>query len=136
MGGGICGGRCMDRTRLDQIHIRDLQLRCVVGIFEEERRAKQDVMISITLWADYRAACQSDRIEDTVDYKQIKKQVAGMVEKSSFFLIERLAQAVADICLAPERVRRVMVAVDKPGALRFARSVAVEITRDKDPAPE
>jgi FolB domain-containing protein len=111
-------------------------LRCVVGIFEEERRAKQDVMISITLWADYRAACQSDRIEDTVDYKQIKKQVAGMVEKSSFFLIERLAQAVADICLAPERVRRVMVAVDKPGALRFARSVAVEITRDKDPAPE
>jgi FolB domain-containing protein len=52
-----------------------------------------------------------------------------MVEKSSFYLIEALAQAIADICLEWEQVKAATVTVDKPGALRFAKSVAVEITR-------
>jgi len=122
----------MDDPSLDKIHIRDLQVRCIVGIYEEERKAKQDVFINIALYADYRAACRSDRIEDTVDYKSVKKQVVQMVESSQFFLIERLAEEIASICLAPTPVKRVTVIVDKPGALRFARSVAVEITREKN----
>lgn len=89
------------------------------------------MIVNITLHADYRKACRSDRIEDTVDYKAIKKQVVEMVEASKFFLIERLAQGVADICLERPEVQRVEVTVDKPGALRFARSVAVEIARER-----
>ena len=44
-------------------------------------------------------------------------------------LVERLAERIADICLDSPGVQRVRVRVDKPGALRFARSVAVEIDR-------
>lgn len=121
----------MDNT--DRIYIRDLQLRCIVGIFEEERRALQDVVINIVLEADLRRAGASDRIEDTIDYKNVKKEVVELVETSDYFLIERLAEAIAEICLRPEGVRRVIVTVDKPGALRFARSVAVEITRENEP---
>ena len=90
------------------------------------------MIINITLWADYRAACRSDDIADTVDYKAIKKQVIRMVEDSSFQLIERLAEEIAGICLANPRVEKVAVSVDKPGALRFARSVAVEIVRARE----
>ncbi len=121
----------MSEPPLDRIHIRDLQLRCIVGLYEEERRAKQDVVIAITLYADYRRACSTDCIEDTVDYKAIKKRVVELVETSRFYLIERLAQAVADACFESPRVQRVEVTVDKPGALRYARSVAVEIARDR-----
>jgi len=116
---------------LDRIHIRDLLLRCVVGVYDEERRDKQDVNIQITLYADLRAPCQSDRIEDTVDYKAIKRQVVAAVEKSSFSLVERLAERIAEICLEDPRVARVRVIVEKPGALRFARTVAVEIIRER-----
>jgi dihydroneopterin aldolase/D-erythro-7,8-dihydroneopterin triphosphate epimerase len=42
-----------------------------------------------------------------------------------------MAERVAGICLEHERVSRVTVTVDKPGALRFARSVAVEVTRER-----
>lgn len=122
----------MTKKEYDKIHIRDLQVRCIVGIYEEERRAKQDVFLNITLYADYRDACLSDRIEDTVDYKTVKNQIVELVDGSSYFLIERLAESVADICLKPPRVHGVTVSVDKPGALRFARSVAVEITRMKN----
>ena len=119
----------MSENHLDKIHIRNLSTRCIVGIYPEERENKQDVLINITLHADFLKACQSDRIEDTVDYKTVKKKVVAMVESSEFFLIERLAQAVADLCLESPGVTRVAVTVDKPGALRYADSVAVEISR-------
>lgn len=114
---------------LDRIYIRDLTVRCIIGIFPEERREKQDVIVNITLEADLGTACQSDRLEDTIDYKGIKKRVVATIESSSRFLIERLAEDIATLCLAEPKVERVTVSVDKPGALRFARSVAVEITR-------
>ena len=118
-----------DPLPTDRIHIRDLCLRCIVGIYPQERREKQDVVLQITLHADCRKAGQSDRIEDTVDYKAIKKSVVAMVEASQCLLVERLAQQVADLCLADPGVQAVDVTVEKPGALRFARTVAVEIHR-------
>ncbi len=124
----------MAETQLDKIHIRKLQVRCILGIYPEERNAKQDVVISITLHADLSEACRSDEIEDTVDYKSIKKNVLHMVEGSQFLLIEGLAEQIAALCLEAPRVERADVTVDKPGALRFARSVAVEISRNRGQA--
>ncbi|HPU98738.1 MAG TPA: dihydroneopterin aldolase [Candidatus Hydrogenedentes bacterium] len=113
----------------DRVHIRDLMLRCIVGIYPEERENLQDVIINITIHGDLSRPCRSDDISETIDYKRIKKAVVALVENSSFYLIERMAQAIADCCLGFEGVERVDVTVDKPGALRFARSVAVEISR-------
>ena len=53
------------------------------------------------------------------------------VEASDCFLIEKLADNIADMCLQELKVRAVTVTVDKPGALTKARSVAVEIRREK-----
>jgi dihydroneopterin aldolase/D-erythro-7,8-dihydroneopterin triphosphate epimerase len=118
-------------VNLDCIHIRDLALRCIIGIYADERRDKQDVIINIRLYADLRQACRSDDVRDTIDYKTLKKKVIALVEQSSCLLIEHLAELIADVCLEDSRVRRVVVSVDKPGALRFARSVAVEIVRER-----
>ena len=123
-----------DRQDLDRIHIRDLALRCVIGLYEDERREKQDVIINITLYADLSKACRSDDVGDTVDYKAIKKNVIAVAEQSSSRLIEHLAEQIAQVCLADRRVVRVAVCVDKPGALRFARSAAVEIVREQSSA--
>ncbi len=113
----------------DRIFIRDLALRCIIGIYPDERREKQDVIINIVLEGDLSAAPQSDAIEDTINYKSIKKDVVRMVEASDFNLIETMASRILDICLNDEKVQRATVTVDKPGALRFARSVAVEMSR-------
>ena len=115
----------------DRIHIRDLELRCILGLLPEERREKQDVVINITLHADLAKAGATDCIEDTVDYKRIKKAVLAVAEDSSFHLVEALAEKIAAVCLEDEKVARVAVTVDKPGALRFAQSVAVEIERSR-----
>jgi D-erythro-7,8-dihydroneopterin triphosphate epimerase len=119
---------------LDRIYIRDLMVRCIVGIYPDERTERQDVILNIMLEADLSRACASDDIGHTVNYKDLKKAILRRIEDSEFFLIERMAEEIATIALAVEGVRRVRVTVDKPGALRFARSVAVEIIRS-NPAP-
>lgn len=117
---------------MDKIFIRDLALRCIIGIFPEERREKQDIIINIQMHADLKKAGRSDKLEDTVDYKSIKKAILALVEGSGFELIESLAERMADIALLDEKVQKVVVTIDKPGALRFARASAVEITRNRD----
>ena len=121
----------MDERALDKIYIHDLHCRCIVGINPDERVNKQDVIINLVLEADLRAAAESDSIDDTVDYKRVKLAVVDLVEQSSYLLVERLADRIAAVCLAEPRVQAVEVTLDKPGALRFARSVAVHMRRSR-----
>ena len=115
---------------MDFIHIRDLSIRCIIGIFPEERVTLQEVVLNLRLGTDaIPAAARSDAIADTIDYKALKERILALVEASSFNLIETLADRVASLCLEDPRTLEARVTLDKPGALRFARSVAVEITR-------
>ncbi|MEI8078785.1 MAG: dihydroneopterin aldolase [bacterium] len=116
---------------MDRIHITDLQLRCIIGIYAEERREAQEVCLNLTLFCDLRTAGVSDAIADTVDYQAVKSRVRALVEGSRFQLLEKLAAEVARCCLETAGVSKVQVRVDKPGALRFARSVAVELERTR-----
>lgn len=116
----------------DRILIKDLLLRTIIGIKDEERRAPQDVLINITLHADTRVAGQSDDIEHAVNYRTITKRVIKLVEGSQFFLVEKMAAEIAAICLDDPRVQRANIRVEKPGALRFARSVGIEIERHRE----
>jgi len=115
----------------DKIKIKDLLLRCIIGINDDERIIKQDVVINITLYCDLSISGSSDSISDTVNYKKIKNKIVTIVENSSYYLIEKLAQAIADICLENSLIEKVIVSVDKPGVLRFAKSVSVEIERNR-----
>ena len=120
----------------DQIHIRDLLLRAIIGINDDERRNRQDVLLNLVITADCRAAGQSDDIDDAVNYRSLTKRLIQLVEGSRFFLVEKLATEVAGACLQDPRIERVSVSVEKPGALRFARSVGVTIERTRaDLAP-
>jgi len=118
---------------MDCIIIEDIQARCIIGIDPPERREKQDVLVNLRVWADLSAAGQSDDFSQAVDYRSIEKRVLALVEASSYQLIEALAEAISRQCLADPKVQRVMVRVDKPSALRFARTVGVEITRSRNP---
>lgn len=114
---------------LDKIFITDLKIKCIIGINDWERTQKQDVIINIELFADLMLPSKTDRIEDTIDYKEMKKKIIAMVEISQFNLVERLAAEIAAICLANKSVKAVNVKIDKPGALKYAKSVGVEIFR-------
>ena len=117
---------------MDKILIKDLRLRCIIGINEFERREKQDVTINVVIWSNLADAAKTDDIRKTVDYKETTKGIIKLVEGSEFCLVETLAEKIAESCLEHARVKKVKVTLEKPGALRFARSVGVSILRKGD----
>jgi FolB domain-containing protein len=116
---------------MDQIVIKDLLVRGIIGINEVERHQPQDMLINIVLFADVEKACQSDEIADSVNYRTIAKKVIAHAEKAQRFTVEALAGDIARLCFEEPGVQRVRVRVEKPGAVRFAASVGVEIERDR-----
>jgi D-erythro-7,8-dihydroneopterin triphosphate epimerase len=113
------------------IKIENLKLRTIVGIYEWEKKTKQDIVINIEIEFDGTKAIESDDIEDTVDYKSITKKIITMVEESEFNLIERIAGEAIKIIMENEKVEKASVRVDKPGALRFTDSVSVTQTQER-----
>ena len=114
----------------DLIVIKDLLLRGMIGVNDWEREVEQDILVNITLTADLSRAGQTDDLADTVNYRTVAKKLIAHVESTQRFTLEALAADIAAICLAEPGVRRARVRVEKPGALRFARSVGVEIERE------
>jgi 7,8-dihydroneopterin aldolase/epimerase/oxygenase len=123
----------MDRHD-DRIFLRDLRVETTIGIWEWERRIRQFVSIDLEMGADIARAAATDRIEDTLNYKAVAKQVQEFVGESSFQLVETLAERIAALVLAEFEVPWVRVTVNKPGAIRGARDVGVSIRRDRSAA--
>lgn len=116
-------------TPADKIIIRDLLLRGIVGINDWEREKKQDILVSLTIHSDLSRAGRSDDVADTLNYRSITKEIIALVESSNFHLVEALATEIARIVVVDHGADRTVVRVEKPGALRFADSVGVEIDR-------
>jgi len=117
--------------KYDRIKITDLHLRAIIGINPDERKNLQDVLINVVLYVDSRPAAASDDISDSANYRTITKEIIKLVESSKFYLIEKLASEIATICLESQQVETVSVNVQKPTALRFAKSVGITIERGK-----
>ena len=113
----------------DFIILDSLEFECIIGIFDWERTTKQKVLIDFELACDTRAAASSDDIKDAVDYKKITKEILAFVEPSQFYLIEKMAEKVSDICLSHFGVKSATVKVSKPGAVRGSKNISVRITR-------
>ena len=109
------------------IYITNLSLRTIVGNNDWEREKKQDVVINISIDFHSGPSIESDDISQTVDYKTIKHRVIDVVEKSSFRLLEALTNAIVQTICDTPGVVGTRVRVDKPHALRFCDSVAVEM---------
>ncbi len=115
----------------DKILIRDLLVRGIIGLEEWERKDRQDVLINLTVEADLSKAGASDDLADSLNYRTLAKAVIAYTESSRHQLVEALAEGIARIALVDHGAERVWVRVEKPGALRFARSVGVEIERER-----
>src|SRR5262245_58641745 len=117
---------------MDKVIINDLLARGIIGINEVERIRPQDILINIELTTDLHRAGETDNIADCVNYRTVAKKAITHAETAQRFTVEALAADIARLCLEEPGVVVVLVRVEKPGAVRFAKSVGVEIERFKE----
>jgi FolB domain-containing protein len=117
---------------MDKVIIKNLLARGIIGVNDWERKRPQNILINITIFADTRRAAETDSLEDCVNYSTMSKKILAHAESINRLTVEALANDLARICLQEEGVQTVIVRVEKPGAVRFAESVGVEIERSKN----
>lgn len=118
---------------MDQLHINGLRCYGYTGYLPEETRLGQWFEVNLSLDLDLAQAAQSDRLEETADYRQIIEAVRQVVEQQRFRTVERLAGAIAEVLLANRRFARVQVRLTKvsPPIPQFGGSITVELSRNR-----
>ena len=123
-------------TQSDIIFLRGLEVECIIGFIDWERRVKQTVVLDLELPVDCATASLRDEVEDTLDYKRVAKRVIAFVEASEFKLVETLAHRLALLILEEFDVQWIRLSVNKPGAIRGSKDVGVSIERTRADLPQ
>ncbi len=100
---------------MDSIHIDKLVVRGKHGVGAQERAVEQEFELALRLGVgDTSVAAQSQQLSDAVDYQPIKMMIMSVIEGKSFFLIEALAETIAQNILKDKRIRTVELTIKKP----------------------
>ena len=113
----------------DRVTVDDLRVDCIIGVHPWERRAPQELRISLSLAVDLAPSATSGRLADTIDYAELAAASATLARRGRYELLESLAEALADLCLQRPGVREARACVRKPAAIRDASAAVIEVVR-------
>ena len=119
------------------IRVKDLSLRTFIGFKPHEKKHKQDVLIQLEVDVETSMVEHNDdyQAEGFYDYRSMTKSVIKFVEESRFDLLEALTRKVLDEIMSNPLVKKAKVEIEKPHALRYSRTVSVEMSSESSDAP-
>ena len=113
----------------DKIFLQGLEIPCIIGTLPRERKKKQKVVIDLEFSAPVKRAASRDDLRDALNYQKIVERAMEFVSKSRFYLMETLAECLAQALLRELKLKNILLRVSKPNAIRNAKNVGVEIRR-------
>lgn len=113
------------------IFIRELAVKTVIGVYEQERREAQTLLMDLDIELFASRAGSTDHLDDTVDYAAVVDLIRTHLAVNRYYLLERAAEVLADRILDEFGARRVRLNVSKPGILEGVGRVGVEICRNQ-----
>lgn len=116
---------------LRHVFVRDLDLMALIGIYEHEKVDPQRIIVNIDLSVQEGEGPQDDDIGHVVSYEIVVKKVEQIIAEGHINLVETLCEKIAAACLRDKRVVAARVRVEKPDIIKNARSVGVEIERQR-----
>jgi len=114
---------------MDIIFLEQVKVQTKLGVPDWERAAPQTVMLDIEIGYDFSKACQTDAIEDTIDYGQVAARIRETLAENSFKLVEALGEHVCQLILQEFKAQSVKLKVSKPGILPGLKALGIVISR-------
>jgi dihydroneopterin aldolase len=106
---------------MDKIFIHGLQLSVIIGIYPHERNQAQPILLDIDLGVDAQLASSQDSLSQTIDYDYLINQIKLHILHTEFFLIETLAEYIAQFILKKCNIPWLRLCLTKPGAVPRAQ---------------
>ena len=111
----------------DEIHIEQLEVFSVIGVFQHERKGLQRLTVTISFWPYKRTRDMADDIEQAVNYSAVAEETKRFAREQPANLIETLADRLAEHLLKTFPIHKVTVEVRK-FALQDAKYVSATVT--------
>lgn len=118
---------------MDCIRLQGIRSYGYTGFLPEEQSLGQWFEVDLGLWMDLAKAGRSDRIEDTLDYRQVISGVKQVIKTSKYALLERLAAEISQQLLNHAEIAQVEIRLTKVAAPipNFSGQIAIELTRSR-----
>ncbi len=114
---------------MDIIFLSEVKVQTKLGVPEWERMKAQTIILDIEIGYDLSKSCQTDSIEDTIDYGQVVSRIKATLNEHSFKLVEALAEHVCQLILREFNALSVKVKVSKPAILPGLKALGVVVER-------
>jgi len=116
---------------MDIIFLRDLKVTTLIGIYEREKLVPQTIQIDLDIALPNSRACETDDINDALDYADVAQHIQTVLSEGHFSLLETLAEHIAQIILKDFSAPWVKVSVAKLNAIRNCKMVGISIEREQ-----
>ena len=116
------------------IRLKNMQFYGFHGVDKSEKHLGGRFEVDVEMKLSLKKSCDSDELDDTVNYEKIYKTVDTCVNKDKFYLIEALANSIAKDILINFPINSILVRVRKPHApvKGVLDTVEVELNRSKE----
>lgn len=115
---------------MDTIFLSEVKVQTKLGVPEWERMIPQTIILDIEIGYDLSKACQSDDVNDTIDYGAVVNRVRETLQENSFQLVEKLAEHLCQLILKEFNALSVKIKVAKPTVLPGLKALGVVIERE------
>ena len=114
---------------MDIIFLHDFKAKTLIGIYPWERKVPQTIQLDLEIALPTSRACQTDNIEDALDYALIIERINEILANKQFSLLETLAKHIAQTILIEFHSPWIKVSVAKLGIIRGVKKLGVCIER-------
>ena len=111
----------------DQIIIKGIRSNCIIGINQDEREKKQEIIINLVIFYDFSKI--NDEIKNTINYSSVYKFTKKFIENSKFYLIETLGNKLADKLIKEFKINQIEIEIIKPSVFDVEETISVKLKR-------
>jgi len=113
----------------DLVFIEGLKTQAVIGVYDWEKKIKQDLVFDLEMEHDNRVPAATDDLSKTLDYESISNFIVAFCAERQFELIETLAEYLVGEMIGQFKLNAITLTLRKPDAVPAAQAVGVKIHR-------
>jgi dihydroneopterin aldolase len=113
------------------ILLSGFEIMASIGIHDFELAAPQRLLIDVEIEMEGTERPAEDEIGAVLDYDFLRSEITRLVSERHYKLQETLCHDIAQICLAKDAARRVMVYSRKPDVYPDCQSVGFRLTASR-----
>jgi len=121
-----------DKSTIKRIvFIKDFIIEEIIGIHKHEKIKKQKIKFNIVLDINQSSIPDEKDIKSIVDYEKITKKIENLTKSKKYNFLESLAEDSFKEIFEDKRINSVTIKIEKPEAIKKAKSVGVEIFKTR-----